>query len=111
MSQKQVKQIWASLFSVMVLLAFSPLAFAQGAPAVPAPPPAQTAPSAMSDPPAPEAGGGSKIEKKDKKAGRATAKSSNSNKGGEVRGLDRADQRAGENGQQGRDTARTKQGR
>lgn len=110
MKRKQMKQIWASLFSVMVLLAFSPLAFAQGSPAAPVAPPASTAP-AMSDPPAPEAGGGSKIGKKDKKASRATAKSSNSNKGGELRGLDRADQRAGQNGLQGRDTARTRQGR
>lgn len=34
-----------------------------------------------------------------------------SNKGGKERGLDRADQSAGEPGKQGRDTARSKQGR
>ena len=94
-----MKRKWmlASLFAV-IMAAHSPLAFAQGAPAV-------------SEPTAPEAGGGSKIEKKGKSAGRTASKSSESNKGGEVRGLDRADQRAGENGLQGRDTARTKQGR
>ncbi len=95
------KWVLASFFAV-IMAAHSPMAFAQVVP--PAAP-------AMPDPMAPEAGGGSKIEKKDKKAGRATAKSSESNKGGEVRGLDRADQRAGQNGLQGRDTARTRQGR
>lgn len=34
-----------------------------------------------------------------------------SNKGGELRGLDRADEVAGEHGDEGRDTARTKQDR
>lgn len=34
-----------------------------------------------------------------------------SNKGGKLRGLDRADQVAGEHGKQGRDNARAKQGR
>lgn len=95
------KWVLASFFAV-IMAAHSPMAFAQVVP--PAAP-------AMPGPMAPEAGGGSKIEKKDKKASRAPAKSSNSNKGGELRGLDRADQRAGQNGLQGRDTARTRQGR
>lgn len=104
------KWVLASFFAV-IMAAQSPMAFAQVVPpAAPAPPQAPAAPT-MPDPMASEAGGGSKIEKKDKKASRATAKSSNSNKRGELRGLDRADQRAGENSQQGRDTARAKPGR
>lgn len=39
----------------------------------------------------------------------SAGKNERSNKGGQLRGLDRADQAAGEHGQQGRDTARDAQ--
>lgn len=58
-----------------------------------------------------------KQAKKDAKESRKHAKKTDtddterSNKGGEVRGLDRADQVTGEHGKQGRDKARAKQGR
>ena len=70
----------SGLFTVMI--AFAPAALAQ----TPAPPPnpAPTAPV-------------------------HTDKNQQSNKGGHLRGLDRADQMAGEHGQQGRETARDAQ--
>lgn len=80
MRRNQMKQIWVSLFSVMVLLAFSPFAFAQGAPAAPTLPQAPTT-SAMPDPKATEAGGAVKPEKK-KKGRDADSTSQSSNKGG-----------------------------
>ncbi len=69
-------QIVARLFVVMIGLAFSTMAFAQ------ATPDASTRPST------------------------SAGNNERSNKGGQLRGLDRADQAAGEHGQQGRDTAR-----
>lgn len=106
---KQKKWMWARLFAV-IMAPQSPLAFAQGAPDVLVTPSTQNTPvvSALATP---EEAVGSKIEKKGTRAGRAASKSSESNKSGELRGLDRADQRAGQNGLQGRDTARSRQGR
>lgn len=55
-----------------------------------------------------------KVAKKSAKkqhAKKADEDNDRSNKGGETRGLDRADQAAGAHGQQGRDNARSKQGR
>jgi len=72
-------QIVASLFAVMIVLAFSTMAFAQTRLEAPTTPPA------------------------------SSGKNERSNKGGQLRGLDRADQAAGEHGQQGRDTARDAQ--
>lgn len=48
---------------------------------------------------------------KDDASATNTTDKDQSNKGGEVRGLDRADQAAGEHGKQGRDNARAKRGR
>jgi hypothetical protein len=50
---------------------------------------------------------------KDDKAGKtkSAGASEHSNKDGKLRGLDRADQAAGEHGEQGRDNARAKQER
>lgn len=72
-------QIVTSLFAVMIASAFSTTTFAQAKPDVPTSPPA------------------------------SAGSSERSNKGGQLRGLDRADQAAGEHGQQGRDTARDAQ--
>lgn len=49
--------------------------------------------------------------KVDAKQGKNTAGNAHTNKGGKLRGLDRADQVAGEHGKQGRENAREKQER
>lgn len=68
-----------SLFIGMIAAVFNVVAFAQATPNNPTPPPA------------------------------SSGKNEQSNKGGQLRGLDRADQAAGDNGQQGRETARDAQ--
>lgn len=68
-----------SLFVWMIAALFNATAFAQATPDVPTPPPA------------------------------SSGKNEQSNKGGQLRGLDRADQAAGQHGQQGRETARDAQ--
>jgi hypothetical protein len=68
-----------SLCVAMIVAVFNTLAFGQARPHVQTPPPA------------------------------SSGKNEPSNKGGQLRGLDRADQAAGEHGQQGRETARDAQ--
>lgn len=68
-----------SLFVWMIAALFNATAFAQATPDVPTPPPA------------------------------SSGKNEQGNKGGQLRGLDRADQAAGQHGQQGRETARDAQ--
>lgn len=104
-----MKRILTGMFAVIIALAFSNTTFSQVTPATPATPPEKSA-SAVSEPATPEAKGEVKAEKKGKRAASSSSKADHSNKGGELRGLDRADQSAGEHGQQGRTRARDKQG-
>lgn len=71
--------IVVSLFVWMIATVFNTAAIAQVMPDVPTPPPA------------------------------SSGKNEQANKGGQLRGLDRADQAAGQHGQQGRETARDAQ--
>jgi len=73
-------QLLAALVTVILAVAFNTIAVAQ------------TAPPGVTKPTAPEQGNPER-----------------SNKGGQLRGLDRADRVAGEHGKQGRDTARDAQ--
>jgi len=73
------RKMIVSLLVLMIAFTFNTTTFAQATPDASAPPPA------------------------------LPGKNERSNKGGQLRGLDRADQAAGQHGQQGRETARDAQ--
>ena len=102
-----MKRIVTSLIACTTLLAFG-IAFAQEAPP-PVPAPAPTAPSSLPPAPASPAPSDATKAESEQKAGKQEMKADK--KGGKKRGLDRADEVAGEHGKQGREKARSKQNR